>query len=423
MQTNWKTDETVFEQRGVEFPDFWSVNASTIVTTKYFRGAVGTDAAGVEPAAADRPRGAHVRPRPGASTATSPPTGRRDLRARTDLDAAAPGLLVQLPGVVQRRHARPAAGERLLHPGRRRHDGLDPELVPRRGPDLQGRLRRRPEHLAHPLEQGAAALLRGHGLRPGVVHARRRRLRRHDQVRRRDPAGGEDGRARRRSPRHRGVHRDQGPRGGEDPRPARRRLRHGPRRQGHHAASSTRTPTTRCGCRTSSCARWRRATSSGCGRAPTARSSRPSTPSSCSARWPRRPGRVPIPGIQYDDTINDWHTNPESGRITASNPCSEYMSLDNSSCNLASLNLLKFLRPTTARSTPSGSCKAIETDHHRDGHLHLLRGLPDRGDRRHDAGLPPAGHRLREPGRAADGLRACPTTPTPGARWPRRSPA
>lgn len=49
------------------------------------------------------------------------------------------------------------------------------------------------------------------------------------------------------------------------------------------------------------------------------------------------------PGIQYDDTINDWHTNPESGRINASNPCSEYMSLDNTSCNLASLNLMKFL--------------------------------------------------------------------------------
>lgn len=49
------------------------------------------------------------------------------------------------------------------------------------------------------------------------------------------------------------------------------------------------------------------------------------------------------PGLQYDDTINDWHTNPETGRITGSNPCSEYMSLDNSSCNLASLNLLKFL--------------------------------------------------------------------------------
>jgi ribonucleoside-diphosphate reductase alpha chain len=50
------------------------------------------------------------------------------------------------------------------------------------------------------------------------------------------------------------------------------------------------------------------------------------------------------PGIQYDDTINDWHTCPETGRITASNPCSEYVHLDNSSCNLASINLLKFLR-------------------------------------------------------------------------------
>ncbi|MEU6741112.1 vitamin B12-dependent ribonucleotide reductase [Streptosporangium sandarakinum] len=50
------------------------------------------------------------------------------------------------------------------------------------------------------------------------------------------------------------------------------------------------------------------------------------------------------PGVQYDDTINDWHTSPETGRITASNPCSEYLHLDNSSCNLASINLLKFLK-------------------------------------------------------------------------------
>jgi ribonucleoside-diphosphate reductase alpha chain len=49
------------------------------------------------------------------------------------------------------------------------------------------------------------------------------------------------------------------------------------------------------------------------------------------------------PGIQYDDVINDWHTNPNTDRIYASNPCSEYMSLDDSSCNLASLNLMKFL--------------------------------------------------------------------------------
>ncbi|MFA5786306.1 MAG: vitamin B12-dependent ribonucleotide reductase [Actinomycetota bacterium] len=49
------------------------------------------------------------------------------------------------------------------------------------------------------------------------------------------------------------------------------------------------------------------------------------------------------PGLQYDTTINAWHTCPESGRINASNPCSEYMHVDNSACNLASLNLLKFL--------------------------------------------------------------------------------
>ncbi len=49
------------------------------------------------------------------------------------------------------------------------------------------------------------------------------------------------------------------------------------------------------------------------------------------------------PGIQYDTTINDWHTSANSGRINASNPCSEYMYLDDSACNLASLNLMKFL--------------------------------------------------------------------------------
>ncbi|MEK7150728.1 MAG: vitamin B12-dependent ribonucleotide reductase [Patescibacteria group bacterium] len=50
------------------------------------------------------------------------------------------------------------------------------------------------------------------------------------------------------------------------------------------------------------------------------------------------------PGIQYDTTINRWHTASVTGRINASNPCSEYMHLDNSACNLASLNLMKFLR-------------------------------------------------------------------------------
>ncbi len=54
--------------------------------------------------------------------------------------------------------------------------------------------------------------------------------------------------------------------------------------------------------------------------------------------------RCADPGVQYDTTINDWHTCPNSGRINASNPCSEYMHVDDSACNLASLNLMKFRR-------------------------------------------------------------------------------
>ncbi len=55
--------------------------------------------------------------------------------------------------------------------------------------------------------------------------------------------------------------------------------------------------------------------------------------------------RCADPGMQYDTTINDWHTCPNSGRINASNPCSEYMHVDDSACNLASINLMKFRRP------------------------------------------------------------------------------
>src|SRR4051794_9988572 len=54
--------------------------------------------------------------------------------------------------------------------------------------------------------------------------------------------------------------------------------------------------------------------------------------------------RCADPGVQYDTTINRWHTSPESGRINASNPCSEYMHVDDSACNLASINLMKFRR-------------------------------------------------------------------------------
>jgi ribonucleoside-diphosphate reductase alpha chain len=66
--------------------------------------------------------------------------------------------------------------------------------------------------------------------------------------------------------------------------------------------------------------------------------------------------RCADPGVQYDTTINRWHTSPESGRINASNPCSEYMHVDNSACNLASINLMKFRRE-------DGSFDSAEFEH------------------------------------------------------------
>jgi ribonucleoside-diphosphate reductase alpha chain len=62
------------------------------------------------------------------------------------------------------------------------------------------------------------------------------------------------------------------------------------------------------------------------------------------------------PGVQYDTTINDWHTCPTDGRINASNPCSEYMFLDDTACNLASLNLMQF-------KAKDGSFKVAEFEH------------------------------------------------------------
>jgi ribonucleoside-diphosphate reductase alpha chain len=59
------------------------------------------------------------------------------------------------------------------------------------------------------------------------------------------------------------------------------------------------------------------------------------------------------PGMQYDSTINRWHTSKNTGRINASNPCSEYMFLDNSACNLASFNLLKFVSPAGTFDIPA----------------------------------------------------------------------
>ncbi len=67
------------------------------------------------------------------------------------------------------------------------------------------------------------------------------------------------------------------------------------------------------------------------------------------------------PGMQFDTTINDWHTCPNTARINASNPCSEYMFLDDSACNLASLNLMRFLDPGTGELDVAAFRAAVDT--------------------------------------------------------------
>ena len=114
--------------------------------------------------------------------------------------------------------------------------------------------------------------------------------------------------------------------------------------------------------------------------------------------------RCADPGVQYDTTINQWHTSPNSGRINASNPCSEYMHVDDSACNLASLNLMKFRRPDgTLRRRPLQPRRRHRVpgagDHRR------AVELPDQGDRPQRARVPPARSRLREPRVVPDGER------------------
>ena len=110
------------------------------------------------------------------------------------------------------------------------------------------------------------------------------------------------------------------------------------------------------------------------------------------------------PGVQYDTTINSWHTLPNTGRINASNPCSEYMSIDDSACNLASLNLMKFRREDGELD--------VEAFEHACDVVFLAQEIlvgyssyPTPEIERNAKALPPARPRLREPRRAADGAR------------------
>ncbi|GAB7006255.1 vitamin B12-dependent ribonucleotide reductase [Nocardioides sp. AN3] len=341
VQTNWKTGETVFEQRGVEFPDFWSVNASTIVTTKYFRGAVGTD--------------------------------QREWSLKQLIDRVV--KTYTKAGVEHGYFASPADAERFEHDLTwllvHQHfsfnspvwfnvgteapqqvsacfilsvdDSMDSILnwYKEEGFIFKGgsgaglnlsRIRSSKELLSSGgTASGPVSFMRGADASAGTIKsggATRRAAKMvvldvdHPDIEEfvQTKAREED---KIRALRDAGFDMDLG---GADIHSV----------QYQNANNSVRVTD-----------EFMRAVEEGRKFGLRARmtgevieeiDARDLFHKIAVAAW-----ECADPGLQYDDTINDWHTNPETGRITASNPCSEYMSLDNSSCNLASLNLLKFL--------------------------------------------------------------------------------
>ena len=219
-----ESGKVIFEQKDVEVPKSWSLLATNVVASKYFRGQNGTPQ-----------RETSVRQLVGRVVRTIAGWGRKDGYFATDADAQAfeaelshlvyrQKMSFNSPGLVQRRRRGAAAVLGLLHQLRRGLDGRHPAPRPHRGHALQVRVGRRLQPLPHPLVEGVP-LGRRRGLRPGLVHARLRRLRRRHQVGGQDPAGSQDGDPRRRPPGRAGVRGLQGRRGEEGLGPHRGRLR------------------------------------------------------------------------------------------------------------------------------------------------------------------------------------------------------
>ncbi|MFZ8982246.1 MAG: vitamin B12-dependent ribonucleotide reductase, partial [Candidatus Nanopelagicales bacterium] len=342
VQTNWKTGETVFEQRGVEFPDFWSINASTIVTTKYFRGAVGSDT-----------RESSLRQLIDRVVLTYTQAGREYGYFATPEDAeifeheltwmllhqvfsfnSPVWFNVGTPAPQQVSACFILAVDDTMDSilNWYREEGLIFKGGSGAGLNLS-RIRSSKELLSSGgTASGPVSFMRGADASAGTIKsggATRRaakmvvldvdhpdieefietKVREEDKIR---------------ALRDAGYDMDLG---GADITSV----------QYQNANNSVRVSD-----------EFMQAVEAGTdfglrgrktGEVIESVDAKTLFRTMSEAAW-----ACADPGIQYDDTINDWHTNPETGRITASNPCSEYMSLDNSSCNLASLNLLKFLK-------------------------------------------------------------------------------
>ncbi len=342
VQTNWKTGETVFEQRGVEFPDFWSANASTIVTTKYFRGAVGTDV-----------REQSLRELIDRVVKTYRQGGEDHGYFATEADAELfehelTWLLVhqyfsfnspvwfnvgtQSPQQVSACFILSVDDSMDSILNWYKEEGFIFKGGSGAGLNLS-RIRSSRELLSSGgTASGPVSFMRGADASAGTIKsggATRRAAKmvvldvdHPDIVEFVETKAREEDKIR--ALRDAGFDMDLG---GADITSV----------QYQNANNSVRVSD-----------EFMRAVEEGTDFALRGRKhgeviemvdARELFTKISKAAW-----ECADPGLQYDDTINDWHTNPETGRITASNPCSEYMSLDNSSCNLASLNLLKFLK-------------------------------------------------------------------------------
>ena len=210
-------------------PGDWSQNATNIVAQKYFRGTLGSPE-----------RESSLRQVIDRVVDTITAWGASDGYFVDDDEAAAFRDELKYILVTQRQRSTPRCGSTSACQGvrsRRRRASSSPSTTrwtrsstgtARRGSSSRA-VRVRHQPVEDPLSRGAAEGRR-HGLRPGQLHARRRRVGGHHQVGWQDPPRRQDGHPQRRPPRHRGVHLVQGDRGAQGPRAARRRLRHGPRR-------------------------------------------------------------------------------------------------------------------------------------------------------------------------------------------------
>ena len=414
-------DHVAFEQRDVEFPKSWSQNATNIVSQKYFRGQLGSPA---------REHSVKQMISRVAGTITGWGRARRLLRERRGRDRlqprahlhpAAPDGRLQLAGLVQRRLRGDAAVQRLLHPLRRGHDGVDPRLEHQGGHHLPRRLRLGHQPLEHPRLDGAAGQGR-HRLGARVSF-----MRGADSWAGTIKSGGKTRRAAKMvvlDVDHPDIREFIWCKAKEEDKAAALRDAGFDMSidgdgfisiQYQNANNSVRI-TDEFMKAVEDDDDWHliaRTTGEPVGEPMPARELMQEI---AEAAW-----RCADPGVQYDTTINQWHTCPVSGRINASNPCSEYMHVDDSACNLASLNLMKFRRPDGTLD--------VETFEHAVDIVLLAQEIvvgpssyPTRGDRRQRPRLPPARPRLRQPRRLPDEQRHALRLRRRAAAPPRRSP-